>query len=161
MTLNKSLYISLEHLKKAVYKLHLAEHLLEVTYPLVKDPKMLQSVLSSLEQTHQNIFESIIPSSLANADTSFIMKLNSFEDILASSMVLDKGIIKTIKTVDELTTQHKESAVVFSRKDSFVICDDDYNIKKIDPLLVGEQLHNTKKLTSRMIDLLKENTDKE
>lgn len=151
--LNK-LSISITHLQKAVYQLHLAEHLLEVTYPLIKDPKMLLSVLSNLEQSHENLLESVLPSNLIKADTSFMSKLNSFEDLLQSQIVLSEGEIKTIKTVHDLVDQHKESAVVFSRKDSFIICEDDYKMQKIDPLLVGEQIHNTKKLTTKIFGLV-------
>lgn len=151
--LNKS-WLSIKHLQKAAYQLHLAEHLLEVTYPLVKDPKMLLSVLSNLEQSHENLFESVLPLDLRNSDTSFVKKLKSFEDLLQSYSIISGGEIKTIKTVHDLVLQHKESAVVFSRKDSFVICEDDYKIKKIDPLLVGEQVHNTKKLMTKIIKLV-------
>lgn len=144
---------SIEHLKKATYQLYLAEHLLEVIYPLVKDPKMLLSVLSNLEQAHNSLFDSILPSSLVNADTTFIKKLNSFEDLLKPKLILDAGMIKTIKTVHELVNQQKESSVAFSRKDSFVICDDNYSMKKIDPLSIGEQVHITKKLTNKILNL--------
>ena len=152
--------ISISHIQKAVYQLHLAEHLLEVTYPLVKDPKMLLSVLSNLEQAHEEMFKTVLPSNLIKADTDFVSKLKSFEDLLHSQQVITSGEITTIKTVHDLIDKHKESAVVFSRKDSFVICEDDYNLKKIDPLLVGEQVHNTKKLMKKMLDVV-ENSNKD
>lgn len=151
--------ISINHLQKAVYQLHLAEHLLEVTYPLVKDPKMLLSVLSNLEQSHENLLESVLSSDLKSADTSFLSKLKSFEDLLQPVVALKEGEIKTIKTVHDLVDQHKESAVVFSRKDSFIICEEDYKMKKIDPLLVGEQIHNTKKLANKIFSLVEEKND--
>lgn len=147
--------LSIIHLKKAAYQLHLAEHLLEITYPMVKDTKMLLSVLSNLEQTHEQLFQAVLPSDLINADTSFIQKLNSFETLLKPHLVLDEGMIKTIKSVQDLTIKHKESGVVFSRKDLYAICDDDYNIKTLDPLSVGEQLRTTKKLTKQLFELVK------
>lgn len=148
---------SIEHLKKAIYQLQIAEHLLEVTYPLVKDPKMLISVLSNLEHAQDSIFEAILPLNLANADTDFVTKLNSFEDLLRPQMVLDKGIIKSISSVHDLLNQHKESSVVFSRKKSFVICDDDYSMKKIDEVSVGEYLHNTNKLLKNILTMVENN----
>lgn len=147
--------ISIKKLTKAAYQLHLAQHLLEVTYPLVKDPKMLISALSNLEQTHNSMFESVLPMDLVNSDVNFISKLNSFEELLKSAVVLESGEKKTILSVHDLINQHKESAVVFSRKDSFVICEDDYKMNKIDPISVGEQVHNTVKLLNKLSGLVK------
>lgn len=152
--LNKST-LSIDHLKKAIYQLNLAEHLLEVTYPLVKDPKMLLSILSNLEATHKNLFETVLPSNFNETNISFISKLDKFEDLLQPQIVLNDGLLKTIKTVHDLVEEHENSAVVFSRKDAFIVCKDDYEMIKIDPLLIGEQLHNTKRLTRQIIDMVK------
>lgn len=156
--LNKPL-ISIIPLKKAAYQLQLAEHLLEVTYPMIKDPKMLLSVLSNLEQTHNHLFESVLPSNLVTAETNFISKLNSFEQLLAPHIVLDDGIIKTIKSVNDLKIKHKESGVVFGTKDSYVICDENYHLDQLDALSIGEQLRNTKKLTKKIFNLVKDTED--
>lgn len=136
----------IEKVKQAIKHLNTAKNLLRVTYPLAKEPKILIGAMTNIEQAHQNLFEAIIP----KLDTSFIKNLSSFQDILTSHQIINKGVIKTIKTVHELMEKHAESPVVFNRKNSVIICEDNYNMKEITPLLVGRQIAETTKLTKNL-----------
>ncbi len=148
-------------------KLRAADHLLTQTYPSIRDPKLLMVVM-------EGIF-----SSLANAMTSILHYERTFKRVNALSgnfehnlevfaqecinrYSLSQDYISVMRELKNLVSEHKKSPVEFSRKDSFIICSDEYHIKIVTfdqlkrHLAVAKKfLEDAEKILSREEDLFR------
>jgi hypothetical protein len=124
-------------LAEAKKKLALADHMLFVTHPLVKDPKLLLAVMENLflAQTHtvgallyyERIFKRVQPF----FDT-FESKYRVFSEKCVEKYNLDSDYLEFLRTIKEVLLAHKRSPIEFSRKDQFIICSEDYELKVLN-----------------------------
>lgn len=117
-------------------KLQLADHILTMTYPLVKDTRLLLAVVENIFLSlnyamssvlyHEMMFKRVPP-----FPDNFAAKFNLFKDICVDKYKIDHGHVKLMQDLKEIVISHKKSPVEFQRKDNFVICDGSYRIKTI------------------------------
>lgn len=137
-----------EQRELALKALKAADHILTQTYPLVRDPKLLLAVLDnvflSAEHTmsamlyYDRMFKKIPP-----FHESFESKFNVFKMRCAPHNNLNRHA-SLVMELRELMNRHKQSPVEFSRKDAFIICDDDYRIRTITLSDLKSQIARTK-----------------
>ena len=135
-----------ENAKKTV---RMADHILTVTYPLLKDPKILVSaaknIFSAAEQAmtsvleHERLFKRI-PSYQDNFESKFRV----FKEKIVPRHNISPGNVKTIRELKDILSAHKESPVEFTRKEKYVICSDDYDMKTLSEKQLKNHLKNTK-----------------
>ena len=117
-------------------KLQLADHILTMTYPLVKDPHLLLSSIENLFLAfsygmgsvlhYERIFKRIPP-----FPDNFTSKFELFEDKCAKKYSIDREYLKIIKDLRDIIIAHKKSPMEFSRNERFVICNGDYRTRTI------------------------------
>jgi hypothetical protein len=122
-------------LNSSIQKLKVADHLLSTTYSIVKDPKLLVSVIENIFNAmefaveamlvHEKNFKTIEYSS------SFESKMEMFRRKILSKYTIDAEIITFINELKTLLDEHKSSKVEFTKKEKFVITDDDFNLKML------------------------------
>lgn len=137
-----------EYRDKAIRHLKIADHMFVITYPFVKDPKLLLTVLN-------NIFESIhcTIGSLLHYERLF-KRINLFGDGFEEQAILFKQLAKQkninpayihlIDEIREIISEHRKSAVEFARKEKFVICSDDYKMKTVSLDSIKKYIAQTK-----------------
>ncbi len=137
-----------------------ADHMLTQTYLLVKDPKLLVAVTDNLLLACESAMSSVLHydrifKKIPPFHDNFESKFNMFKMKTAPMNKLNEYIllINELKTLQE---KHKQSAVEFSRKDNFVMADDNYNLQlitkeKIQDIMskVKNFLTEVEKLTSK------------
>lgn len=116
-------------------KLKLADHILTMTYPVVKDSKLLLGVLENLFLSLTNAMGSVLHyertfKRIPEFKDNYVSKYNLFREYARENNI-DNDYLKFIQEVKNLVVQHKKSPVEFSRKDQFVMCNEDYNMKTI------------------------------
>ncbi|HLC58658.1 MAG TPA: hypothetical protein VJI68_02260 [Candidatus Nanoarchaeia archaeon] len=126
----------LELVKEAEKQLNTADHLAKVSYPILKENKILLSVVYHLFDAGNLIIEAILLYEKLNKKinylpTDFESKLKLFETEILSKNNFDRKIIISMNELNNIIKQHKESPIEFSRKENFVICNDDYSLIKI------------------------------
>lgn len=131
-----------------------ADHMLTQTYPLVKDPKLLLAVLNNISITLEHIMSAVlyydriyrrIPPFYDNFESKFnIFKMKS------APMNKMTEMVAFVHEINELVSRHKHSPVEFSRKDAFVICDDDYRMRTISVQMLHDYVEKTKRFYSQM-----------
>ena len=134
---------------KAVQKIRVADHMLFMTYPLVKDPKLLLSIVENVFASldygvsallhHERLFKKIPP-----FHDTFPSRFEIFKDKMIPKHDLSPKYAKLIKEVQGILSEHKKSPVEFARKDKFVICSPSYSLKTIDTNLVKKYIFETK-----------------
>lgn len=149
-------------IEKAEQKIKIADHLLTITYPVVKEPKLLILVI-------ENIFESLsltIDWTLKikkiyekKYETNFDEKFSVFKKNIVLKYYLNKEIIPFIEKIKKIIEEHKKTAVLFTRKEKLIITDENYNLTKITPDECKKIILKTKKYIKKIKDLIEEKTE--
>ncbi len=147
---------------KAMQKIKVADHMLFMTYPLIKDPKLLLSII-------ENIFASLDfgISALLHYERTFKQippfhdSFNSRYEIFKNKMVLKHRIntnyITLIRDIQSILAHRKNSPVEFARKDKFIICSPNYSLKTVDVNLVKKYVFETKVFVKMINNIISEN----
>lgn len=123
-------------LQTAKNKLKVADHMFVMTYPLVKDPKLLLAVVENIFQAFEKGMSSLLYyerlfKRIPLFQETFESKFNMFRDKLVPKFKIDEEHIKVMRNLKEILLEHKKSPIEFSRKDRFVICSENYRMKTI------------------------------
>ncbi|MFQ5474783.1 MAG: hypothetical protein ACE5DM_03005 [Candidatus Nanoarchaeia archaeon] len=125
-----------EKLKNAKKNIHIADHMLTQTYPLVKDSKLLIAVLDNIFLAMRNAMDSLLASereakTIPPFHDSFDAKLNLLKLRLAAKHSIDNKQVLLMQDLKSMIARHKESPMEFIRKDKFVICSEEYDLTSI------------------------------
>ncbi len=116
-------------LSKAWEQHRVAEHLLTVTFPLAKEPKILWGVVSSL--------------------------ISSLE--FAQEMKPNPSSAPLLSELKELWELHQNSPVEFRRKEQLIVCTKEYYCESLTEKRVEEYLKETKRILESIASLTKSN----
>jgi hypothetical protein len=135
---------------EAKKRLLLADHMLSLTYPLVKDTRLLIAITENLFLALMNSLAALlyyerafkrIPPFHDNFDSKF----NMFTEEVSKSHNLSRKYAKLLMEVRALLLAHRESPIEFSRNENFVMCTENYkNMKTISVDSLKDYLMLTK-----------------
>jgi len=121
---------------EAAKKLHIADYMLTMTYPIVKDPRLLLSVIENLFLAFSYgmsallYYEKDIKNIQYFPDT-FSGKLELFRDNCSQKYNIDDETLKIMQEIREILIAHKKSPIEFARKESLIICSGSYEMMQI------------------------------
>lgn len=130
--------MSSEILKEAWNHYHTADHLLNVTYPLIKDPKLLLGIITTLNNTLSCALNYFIES---NYEASLLHKLHLIQQ---QKITLSKDSLNLIHSINDLLQHHQKSPVEFPRNNKMIICTKEYQLHTISKEDIKEMLQKTK-----------------
>lgn len=116
--------------------LRIADHMLYVTYPLIKDNKLLMSITENIFLAMTNGMASVLYyerlfKKIPPFHETFDSKYNLFIEKIIPRYNIDSKFMRTVKMVRDILMVHRESKVEFTRPNKYVICLDDYKTKAI------------------------------
>ena len=154
-----------EHKQRAVQNVKVADHMLTMTYPLVKDPKLLIAVLENLFMACTNAMASVLHyersfKRIPPFHDTFESKYTLFKQKIVPHYQVDLKWVRFIAELKELVQDHKESTTEFPRKGKFVMADKDYRIKTISEEDLKYYLRLTKDFVSYALQLVSKNDAK-
>ena len=147
---------------KAKKNIQIADHMLGVTYPLVKDTKLLVAIMENIFLAYTNAMAAIlyherlfkrIPPFQDNFDSKF----NMFRERCVEKFAFDKSEVADMKDIKELLVQHKKSPMEFIRKDRFVICSDNYRMKTLSLADIQSYISKAKLFIEKANSIVSEN----
>lgn len=151
-----------EFQEKALKHVRIADHMLTMTYPLVKDPKILVAVLENIQGailtsmtcvlSYERLFKRIPPYT-----DSFENKFSLFKTKIVPAYSIPLTRVRFISEVRELIDEHKKATTEFSRKGSYVMADSNYQIKTLDEKKLKKFLAQTKELVHELLQLVRKN----
>lgn len=113
-----------------------ADHMMNVTYKLVNDPKMLLAILERIHGAltlsiasilhYERLYKRIPP-----FQENFSSMFNMFKARCTRRYNINIEYITLIQEVSNILAQHRKSPVEFRKDDKFVICSEDYRLKII------------------------------
>lgn len=119
-------------IKEANNAFRTADHLTYVSYPLLRDNRLLLAITQNLFVAGKKGMDAVLYHEKFNKRINmlpldFDSRMSMFEKDIVPKMKLGGEVCKVIKDLRQITKQHRESPMVFSRKEKFVICSDDYS----------------------------------
>ncbi len=138
--------IILENAKK---HLKVADHMTYVTFPVVKDNKLMMIVMENLFLSLSNAMTALLEYELMMRRISpygkmFDEKFEAFRNDIQHRYNFDKEQLLMIKRIKEIVVEHKRSPIEFSKDDKFVICSNSYEMKTVTIEQMKEFLAKTK-----------------
>ena len=131
--------------EKSLQQLKIAEHLLSITFPLVKDPKLLIGIIHNLSSCLDYALESVLPENMAVPKS-----LNGKIEFLRHNHHLPEEYVDLIRKIGRLIEFHKKSPVVFKRGEKQVICNDNYDLEVLSAKEIENLIDKTKRLISHI-----------
>ena len=119
-------------LQEAKESFERADYLLNVTYPYIRDPKLLLSVLDALEDATIKGVQAVL--GFEKVISSVAKDLNSQITLFKKHCMpkYDKKILATLSDLQKVQKARKDSSVEFRRKEKYVICSEKYDLNVID-----------------------------
>jgi hypothetical protein len=117
---------------------NMADHLANISYPLLRDNKLLLAItqnlfISGLKGVSAILYYEKLNKKIEVLPFDFDSRIVIFESETARRFNIRLDIIQTIKNLKQILDHHKESPMEFSRNNKLIICNDDYShIKSID-----------------------------
>lgn len=146
--------------EEALKNYRMADHMLNVTYPLIKDTKILLGVTENLFLTltqsmssilhHERLFK-LVPSFNDNFESKFHILHQK-----RSRYNMDQEFFDLMLELKDTILLHKKSPVEFRKNDRFIICTNNYKVKAI----TANQLKNYLKKTREFLNLMNQITSK-
>ena len=138
-----------EHYSKATGFFKSADHLMYVTFPVIKDVKLVTTILDNIyfalahgmdsvleyERHHKRIMP------LAN---NFELRLDVFGNKVGGGYGFVKEEIDLIANVKKLRDDRKNATMEFTRQGKFIICSEGYRMKTISIEEIKKYLSTTR-----------------
>ncbi|MGV8171290.1 MAG: hypothetical protein ACP5OA_01180 [Candidatus Woesearchaeota archaeon] len=145
---------------QAVEKLKIADHLIDTTYSLVKEPKLLVSVIENISQALELTITALLEyeKSLKNIikyDDAFQSKIEIFRRKIMTKYNISSDVLDFILDVRKTLDNHKKSTVEFTKKEKFVISDNDYNVTTLNIDDVKKTLSKAKHHVKELLKIMK------
>lgn len=147
---------------KAVRNIKIADHMLTQTYPSVKDPKLLLSVLENVFLSLTNAMAAVLHyerlyKRIPPFEENFDSKFNTLKLRVAHRYKINKDYLNLISTIKNTIVSHRKSPVEFSRKDVFVICSDTYDMRTISANEMKSYISKAKGFVQEMQNIISQN----
>lgn len=118
---------------EAARRIQVADHMLTMTYPLVKDPKLLIAVLNNLVKSMDtNMTAALRRENIAFNDTEQ-GRLAAYKRFLARKLQTPPETLRAFEEMQATLNEHAASPVAFRRQEKFVICNEGYKLRTLTP----------------------------
>ena len=137
---------------KSKQNLKSADHILSMTYPLIKDPKLLVEVIENLNLAIDNSMSSLLSyqrlfKRIPIYADSFDEKFEIFKRF-HTKFGYENVVCENILLIKHIHSLHKNTPAEFSRKDKFVICSQDYKVNELTEKDLKERVEFVKNFVS-------------
>lgn len=138
----------LEYLISSQKKLQTADHLIYMTYPLIKDKKLLLKIMSELNSAVVDLINSVLQYEYLFKHIELTKNpttnLNLFFQKCALKYRIDNTEIIVIKELLDLNEKHHKSPIEFIRNGNVVILTENLNPSIISPEKIKQFLYSLK-----------------
>tara|TARA_Y100000310_G_C20694493_1_gene824579 strand:+ start:1182 stop:1661 length:480 start_codon:yes stop_codon:yes gene_type:complete len=141
--------------------IQIADHMIYMTYNVVKDPKILLSIMDNIFLGFSKAMNAVLQAEyiykkIPSIPKGFEAKSMLFRDIALKYDINDE-YLKAMREIKETIIDHKTSPVEFRRKDKFVICSGDYKMRTIDIDIIKKYIKLAKEFISKTDSIIIKN----
>ena len=138
-----------QHLEHARRFIQTAEHLLTETFPLVRDPRMLLSVLQNVYGSYKSMMLFYLNRDLEQGkippfdqDPENMIRL--FKARNERRYSINPDYVKNLEEIYAILKEHRKSPMEFSRHEMLVISDESYNMKTVTTQRLRDYINKAK-----------------
>lgn len=136
-------------IKEALRLLNTADHMAYMTYPMINDPKLLLTITKNLYNALLKSVEAVLVyeatyKRIPSFVNSYHDKVRMFKETCLDRYNLSRDGFLVLRDLKEILDEHSKSDVAFRRKDSFVICTDNFRLKTLNLTKVKDYIHKSK-----------------
>ncbi len=126
-----------------------ADHLLTNTFPLVKDPKMLLTVLHNIFRAYSYammfmLYRDVEQGKIPPFAEDFQSMFDVFKARAERRYKINPEYIQIIEDINETLIKRKESPMEFSRHEMYVICSGQYETKTVTTKMLRDYISKAK-----------------
>ncbi len=142
---------------QAENKLKIADHLLSTTFAIVKDPKLLVSVIDALYQSLDMAINAILDfeKNFKTLEYKEHDKIELFRRKIITKYGLDPKMVDFYLELKSTLESHRKSGVEFTKKEKFVISDNDYNLKTLTYDDAKKKYNSAKSYVEQIFNIIK------
>ena len=149
-----------EAIGKSKKKFQLADHMLNVTYPLIQDTKLLLPIIENIFLSMANAMVAVLYldrkyKKVPPFIDTFEAKFNVFKEYCANRHGVDKSYIADMHEIKTIIMERKKSPLEFVRKDRFVICNENYKLRTLSIADIRSYLSKAKLFIEGMDNIIK------
>ena len=153
----------MEKLKSLLYDANklfeTADHLAYVTYPLIKDTKLLTTVADNLHNALLKSMEALLHydrlyKRIPPYGTSFIEMFQIFKSRCAPRYSIPREGIMVLQDLHEFIETRKKSTLEFSRRDKFVIATREYRLSALTLDKLKNYIYQSKRFLAQVNNIL-------
>jgi len=139
-------------LRNAINNIQIADHLIYMTYPLVRDNKLMIQIANNLYISTLNVVAAILYYEKVYKQIQVLpididSRIDIFENHVVPKYMIKKEVLNSIKELKQIMSAHKTSPIEFSRKDNYLMCSEDYGtIVPINVEILKQHMKNIKEL---------------
>lgn len=147
-------------LQSASKALQIADHMIYITFPLIKENRLLIKILSEIHATLLSIINTVLQYEYGYKRIVLYndarMNFNTFKDKCAPRFNISQDEVAKIIEIFRLVEKHKKSPMEFARKDKLVILSDNLHTETISIEKLKEYLFIAKNILQRVSERVKE-----
>ena len=145
-------------LKEANKLLRTADHLVYVTYPLIKDNKLIITITENLAEGMKKAMDALLYydkyyKRIMILPHDFQSKMNIFKES-CTRYNINLNYLNLLRDLNELQNAHKKSTMEFVRNDKYVITENNFNIKTLTYQKAKEYVNSSKPFFAKINFLL-------
>jgi len=151
-----------EQLDIAKRKYLIADHMLNKTYPLVRDTRLLVGTIENIFLIFTSAMSAILHferlyKRIPPFNNTFDSKYFMYERMIQKKFKLDREYSKIMTEIKKIIVEHKKSPVEFSRRDKFVICLENYQTMVLTYPKIREYLDKAKLFIQETTSIIDKN----
>jgi len=149
-------------LERANMSLRTADHLAYVTYPLLKDTKLVVAILENINNALVLSVEAMVEydrmfNRVGATSQDFRSDLELFKNSCAPRYNIEREHIALISEINTIMETRKKGTMEFIKRDKLVVCGTDFRTKTVDHEKVKDYLNKSKKYMIKINNILRQN----
>lgn len=149
-------------LDKANRSLNTADHLAYVTYPLIKDTKLVVAILENIHNALTLSVEAMIEydrtfKRIMSMPPDFQSKLELFKTNSAPRYNIEREHVSMISEINTIMETRKKGMMEFIRNDRLVVCGTDFRTKTVDIEKTKDYVNKSKKFMLKVNNIVRQN----
>lgn len=147
-------------LKDAQEKMLRADHLAFMTYPQVKEPKMLALVVDNANAVFLDCMEALLCyermyKRINPVKGDFDSELRVFRTHCCKRYGYPESVLGMVSEVKHLADKKRSCPVEFQRKESYMLCSEDYKLDSLNAKKVQSYVQEAKRFLNKTLEVVR------
>ena len=147
-----------ELMQQARKQMHLADHMVYVTYPMVQETRFLLAILHHMTNASRLALQALLEfeyiyKRIDAFNRTFAGEIRTYKEKIQGRYGMDAKYLKLLQRLMDLEKYDKNSPVRFKRGDKYILSTTEYNMSVLDLATIKRYNELAKKFVSAVSDI--------